>query len=251
MLSANHITCGYGGPPVVKNVSFTLRPGQRLCILGPNGCGKTTLLRAVAGLLPFEGQVLAAGLNMRTAHRKDAARALALMSQHAGVDFGYTVYQTVMMGRYAHQRRGLLSADSGADRAAVEACLAQTDITALRDRPVTELSGGQLQRVFLARVFAQQPKIILLDEPTNHLDLKYQIELMELLKAWAAEGERCVVGVLHDLNLALDFADQLLLLRDGQTVYEGPAKGLNLTLLQTVYGLDVRSYMRGALKRWE
>lgn len=251
MLNVQGLRCGYGGPPVVDGVSFSLQAGQRLCVLGPNGCGKTTLLRALAGLLPFEGWAAVDGLDLRTAPRRAAARAVALMSQFSSVEFGYTVYETVMMGRYAHQKGGLLGGATARDRAVVQQCLEATGLAALQRRPVTQLSGGQLQRVFLARVFAQQPGVILLDEPTNHLDLKYQVELVALLRAWAAQGQRCVVGVLHDINLALDLADQLLLMRQGRAVYQGPAQGLDLALLQEVYGLDVRAHMRNTLKRWE
>lgn len=251
MLRAEHITCGYCGKPVVQDLSFSAQTGQILCILGANGCGKTTLLRAVAGLLPCTGTVTAAGLDLRTAPRRQVAKTVAFLSQLSNLYFSYTVYQTVEMGRYAHRASGLLGGASSGDDAVVRSCLEQTGLWTLRDKPITALSGGQLQRVFLARVFAQDPKIILLDEPTNHLDLKYQIELMEQLRNWVVQGERCVVGVLHDVNLALNYADQLLLMRDGHALCQTATPDLDPTLLDQVYDLDVRSYMRRALKRWE
>lgn len=255
LLEARQLRCGYDGQEILHGLSLTVRPHEKLCILGPNGCGKTTLLRALAGMLPLtDGRVLARGadgpLDVRRAPRPAVARCLALMCQQPSLAFSYTVYETVQLSRFAH-RQGLLSGPDAADRAAVEESLRRTGLWQLRSRPITALSGGQLQRVFLARTLAQQPRIILLDEPTSHLDLKYQLELTEYLREWAAEEEHCVVGVLHDLNLALRFADTLLLLKDGRIMAQGSAAGFDLTALDALFGLDVGGYMRGALARWQ
>ena len=244
MLKVEHLTCGYGGAPVVKDLSFEVPAGGRLCILGPNGCGKTTLLRALAGLLPHEGKVTAEGRDLAAMDRRQLARTVALLSQISSVYFSYTVYETVLMGRYAHQTGGAFSGPGPEDRAIALECMERTGVADLRDRQVTELSGGQLQRVFLARTFAQQPRIILLDEPTNHLDLKYQVELVQELKAWAAGEGRCVVGVLHDVNLALDLADLFLLMEEGRARYFGPAAEFDPATLNRVYQMDVGGYMR-------
>ena len=251
MLKVEHLTCGYGGAPVVKDLSFEVPAGGRLCILGPNGCGKTTLLRALAGLLPHEGKVTAEGRDLAAMDRRQLARTVALLSQISSVYFSYTVYETVLMGRYAHQTGGAFSGPGPEDRAIALECMERTGVADLRDRRVTELSGGQLQRVFLARTFAQQPRIILLDEPTNHLDLKYQVELVQELKAWAAGESRCVVGVLHDVNLALDLADLFLLMEEGRARYFGPAAEFDPAALNRVYQMDVGGYMRRSLQRWE
>ena len=250
MLNVNHLTCGYGGPPVVKDLSFRVREGEKLCILGPNGCGKTTLLRALAGLLPCEGKIELDGADLRRLPARQRAQKLALMSQLSPAAFDYTVYEAVMLGRYAHQRGGLLGAESEADRKAVEDSLTLTGAWDLRDRLVTELSGGQLQRVFLARTFAQEPQVILLDEPTNHLDPRCQVELTDSLRAWASRPGRCVVGVFHDINLALSFADTVLLLDQGAVLAHTRLEDLDLSLLDSLYGMDVRGHMRAALIRW-
>lgn len=251
MLKVEHLTCGYGGAPVVKDLSFEVPAGGRLCILGPNGCGKTTLLRALAGLLPHEGKVTAEGRDLAAMDRRQLARTVALLSQISSVYFSYTVYETVLMGRYAHQTGGAFSGPGPEDKRIALECMERTGVADLRDRQVTELSGGQLQRVFLARTFAQQPRVILLDEPTNHLDLKYQVELVQELKAWAAGEDRCVVGVLHDVNLALDLADLFLLMEEGQARYFGPAAEFDPAALNRVYQMDVGGYMRRSLQRWE
>ncbi len=250
LLQAEHITCGYGGAPVIEDISLSVGQGERLCVLGPNGCGKTTLLRALAGLLPYEGTVTLCGTDGKSLSRRETARRVGLMSQLAPVYFAYTVYETVSMGRYA-RRRGPLDRDGEAGRQAVRESLERTGLWPLRDRLITELSGGQLQRVFLARTFAQDPAVILLDEPTNHLDLKYQAELTDSLRSWSEQGGRAVVGVFHDLSLALSFADRALLLEGRHALFQGPPEALDRALLDRVYGLDVAGYLRKLLARWQ
>lgn len=250
MLRIEHLSCGYGGPPIVKDVSFHVKEGEKLCILGPNGCGKTTLLRALAGLLPGSGTMELMGHNLHTLSVRQRTRQMALMSQFSPATFDYTVYETVMLGRYAHQSKGLLSGESAADRQIVEESLRLTGTLDLREHLVTRLSGGQLQRVFLARTFAQEPQVILLDEPTNHLDLRYQVELIESLKTWSVAGGHCIVGVFHDMNLALSFADTLLLLNHGQVESYSSLDNFDLSLLDKLYNMNVRSYMVSSLQRW-
>lgn len=251
MLRIENLSCGYGGPPIVQDISFHVKEGEKFCILGPNGCGKTTLLRALAGLLQSSGNMELLGQDLRTIPIKKRARLMALMSQFSPATFDYTVYEAVMLGRYAHQASGLLSGESSKDKKAVEESMRLTGTWELRDRLITRLSGGQLQRVFLARTFAQEPKAILLDEPTNHLDLRYQVELVESLKNWAAAGGRCVVGVFHDMNLALSFADTVLLLNHGSIQHCGSMKDFDLSMLDRLYNMDVRAHMVASLKRWE
>lgn len=250
MLRIENLSCGYGGPPIVQDVSFHVKEGEKLCILGPNGCGKTTLLRAIACLLPSSGVMELLGSNLRTIPIRQRAQMMALMSQFSPATFDYTVYEAVMLGRYAHQASGLFSSESKDDRRAVEECLRLTGTWDLRERLVTRLSGGQLQRVFLARTFAQEPRVILLDEPTNHLDLRYQVELIESLKTWTSVGGRCVVGVLHDMNLALSFADTILLLNHGKVQSCSSLEDFDLSSLDELYHMDVRGHMVASLKRW-
>lgn len=251
MLHVEHLTCGYGGPPIVNDVSFRVDEWERLCILGPNGCGKTTLLRALVGLLPSTGSVELEGRDLHSMPIRQRATQVALMSQLAPAAFDYTVYETVMLGRYAHQTGGPFAGETEADRRAVQESLILTGTWELRDKLITKLSGGQLQRVYLARTFAQEPRVILLDEPTNHLDLRYQIELIESLQAWTKTAGRCVVGVLHDINLALTFADRVLLLDRGTVLADDPVGQFDLSLLDRLYGMDVRSHMKTTLERWK
>lgn len=251
MITVNHLSCGYGGPPVVKEVSFRVQEGERFCILGPNGCGKTTLLRAMAGLLPFSGTVVLDGSDLRSLSARKRAQKLALMSQLTPAAFGYTVEEAVMMGRYARRTGGPFTGESAKDRRIAQESMELTGIWELRDRLITRLSGGQLQRVYLARTFAQEPQVILLDEPTNHLDLRCQVELIESLRTWVQTEGRCIVGVLHDIDLALSFADTVLLMEEGVVLAQEAVEGLDLSLLDRLYGMDVRGHMKAAAERWK
>ena len=215
MLKVEHLTCGYGGAPVVKDLSFEVPAGGRLCILGPNGCGKTTLLRALAGLLPHEGKVTAEGRDLAAMDRRQLARTVALLSQISSVYFSYTVYETVLMGRYAHQTGGAFSGPGPEDRAIALECMERTGVAALEGVPMSHLSGGQRQKVYLAMALAQDTPVLLLDEPTTFLDIAHQLELAETARTLAEEG-KAVVMVLHDLNLALSCAHRVAVLEEGQ-----------------------------------
>lgn len=250
MLSVENLSCGYGKTEVIHDLSFQVRAGERLCILGANGCGKTTLLRALAGVIPFQGSVEADGVSLGGLSPRQRAKKIALMSQFSQSAFDYTVYEAVMLGRYAHRSDFLFPAESAADRDAVEDAMRRTGVWELGEQLVTRLSGGQLQRVFLARTFAQEPQIILLDEPANHLDLRYQAELLESLRDWSADGKRCVAGVFHDISLALAFADTALLLEEGKELACGSVEELDEKLLDRLYGMDVRGYMKRMYGRW-
>lgn len=251
MLEVNDLSCGYGQQDVVKGVSFTLPENGRLAILGPNGCGKTTLLRGMTGFLPAAGSVTLDGADLLKMPPRERGRAVAELPQVSTAWFAYTVLETVLMGRYAHLKPGLFSTPTRKDREIAEDAIRRLGLWEERDRPLTQLSGGQLQRVLLARAFTQTPRVILLDEPTNHLDLKYQVELVEVLKAWSSQPGHAALGVFHDLDLALDFASLVLLMDAGQAVYFGDANDLPPAALSRVFGLDVPAYMRQSRARWE
>ena len=175
MLEVKKLSCGYGGEQVVNDISFTLSPGQRLVVLGSNGCGKTTLLRGLMGILPSTGTMEFDGRDLKAMTVREKGRTMAMLTQMNSVSFSYTVMETVLLGRYAHLEGGLFSTPGAEDRRMAEEQLKRLGLWQERDKRITELSGGQLQRVLLARTFVQEPRIILLDEPANHLDLKYQV----------------------------------------------------------------------------
>ena len=252
MLTLTDVSAGYNGTHIIKNVSLSVQANENLSIIGPNGCGKTTLLKTIANILPFTGDIEIYGQTVRKMKHKEISHKIAMLTQISGIYFTYSVFDTVMMGRYLHIKDKLLGLPSEKDKEMVLRCLEAVDLVDAKDKPITTLSGGQLQRVFLARTLVQEPEIILLDEPTNHLDLKYQIELVEYLKAWAAEGNRMVIGVMHDINLAMKLSENILVMQHGKIRVQGKADDvITDELLESVYDIDVAQYMRDALRRWE
>jgi iron complex transport system ATP-binding protein len=235
---------------VIRNIGLEAEGGEFLCVAGPNGSGKSTLLRALARLIPRSGEVRVDGADTESMKRRDLAKKIALLGQASRFYFPYTVYDTVALGRYAYGE-GLMAALRPRDRRIIDEKLEQLGLGDLREARITELSGGQLQRVFLARTLAQDPAVILLDEPTNHLDLKYQVELLRHLGAWASGGGGIVIAVLHDLNLARSFARRLILLDRGEISAGGPAaEVLDSPALDAAYGMNIPAFMRDSLKLW-
>ena len=248
MIEVSDLRAGYGGREVLHSVGFTLADGENLAVLGPNGCGKTTLLRTLAGLLPFEGTIRLDGKPLSGMRPLERAARVGLMSQTMQIPFDYTVREVVRMGRYRLQRRALLSGDTEADERAAEEAMRVTGLLPLADRRVTALSGGQQQRVFLSRVLAQEPAIILLDEPTNHLDLRSQLELLDCLRAYSGTPGRQVIGVFHDLTLAPRLCGRALFLQEGAVRALGAfSKIATPAFLEALYGVDVRAHLQQAL----
>ena len=248
MLKVRNLYCGYDGKDVIKDFNIDITRGQNVSIVGPNGCGKSTLLKAMVSLIDYKGNIFLDGKEVKSIKRKELAKKVALMSQNSQIYFPYTVYETVALGRYAHID-GVFARLSKKDEEIY--CLINVGILDLKDKLINELSGGQLQRVYLARVFAQEPDVILLDEPTNHLDLKCQIEILEHINKWTKENQKTVIGVLHDLNLVQMFSDDVIMLSEGYIVSKGKTKDvLSEDKLKEVYGVDIKKFMINALEKW-
>ncbi len=237
-LSSRNVTVGYGGAPVVHDLSVEIPDGQVTTIVGPNGCGKSTLLRTLARLLaPTSGEVLLDGGPITSMSTRDIATRLALLPQSPVAPEGLLVRDLVGRGRHPHQR--WFSQWSTKDEEVVGAAMAMTDTTALRDRPLDQLSGGQRQRAWIAMTLAQDTDLMLLDEPTTYLDLAHQVEVLELVCRLNRERSRTVAMVLHDLNLAARYSDLVVVMRAGRIVTQGPpAEVFTAQLLSDVFGLE-------------
>ena len=252
MLELKNVSLGYGGTDVVRDVSLRIGEGENICVIGPNGCGKTTLLKAIAGLLPYRGSINLGGAEVSKMKPREIASKIALLSQTAQVFFSYSVFETVMMGRYVHIKDGVWGSPTKADEEIVMRCLETVSMANERDREISHLSGGQLQRVYLARTLAQEPEIILLDEPTNHLDLKYQIELIDHLSKWSSESGHTVVGVLHDINLVMHLSNHIMLMNEGAAAFVGDIEEIIRDgTLSEVFRVDIAGYMLKTLRKWE
>ena len=251
MLQAEQITVRFGDFTAVDHVSFSLQPGDWLMLAGPNGAGKSTLVNALSQSVPYTGKFLLEGKDIHFLKPAALAREIGVLAQHHRVEYSYTVEEIVGLGRYAHERGFLSHRDSDGGEA-LERALALTGLTGLRRANALTLSGGELQRVFLAQVFAQDPRILVLDEPANHLDLKYQQHIFELISAWRQRENRAVISVVHDLSLARRYGTKVLLMHRGACVAQGDMdEVLTPGRLRDVYEMDVYGWMRDLLEGWK
>ena len=234
------LTLAYDRRTVAEDLTVAVPDGSFTVIIGPNACGKSTLLRALARLLrPTRGTVLLDGADIHRRPARQVARTLGLLPQSAVAPDGLTVAELVARGRYPHQ--GLLRQWSREDERVVDAAMADTGVAELADRPVDELSGGQRQRVWIAMALAQQTPVLLLDEPTTYLDIAHQVEVLDLCARLHEEQGRTLVAVLHDLHQAARYASHLVAMRDGRVAAAGdPRRIVTADLVREVFGLPCR-----------
>ncbi|MGN8117695.1 ABC transporter ATP-binding protein [Labrys sp. 22185] len=244
MLRTNNVVAGYGRQPVLRGVSVDFEPGRLNVLIGPNGCGKSTLLKAIMGFLPLSaGEITLAGQSIRVIGRKTLAREIAYLPQDSHCPDYMTLGELIELAGYA--RTSAMAGPSVRDRLLFRQVLERVGLADMAHRPLTSLSGGQRQRAWIAMVLAQDTPIILMDEPVNHLDLKYQYAVLELVQSLALEQGKTIVMVLHDINLATTFADEVIMLHDGQVVAKGPAgQVMTSSNVGQVFDLDVDIFER-------
>lgn len=239
VLKIENLSAAYSGStPVLRDVSLTVAAGEIAAIIGPNGCGKSTLLRCISGLMPLQsGAILLDGKNSESYNSRERAQTLALLAQSFEGSGEIEVEEMVLLGRTPFLSN--YGTPTKRDKEIARRALQQTNTEKFCGRSLGELSGGEKQRVLLARALAQQPKILLLDEPTSNLDIRYQFEILDLVLRLAREEKIAVVLVLHQINLASAVADSIMLLSDSGTVCASGAPGAVMTQenLQSVYGV--------------
>jgi iron complex transport system ATP-binding protein len=238
MIELQSVSIRFDRTYAVRDVSLVVETGEWVVLIGPNGAGKTSALRAVCGLLPFEGRVLLDGHDAGSLGRREVARLAAFVPQTPETPSELTVAEYVLLGRTPHI--GYLGMEGRNDRAAAERALGRLELGSFAERPLGSLSGGELQRVVIARALAQESPILLLDEPTTALDLGRQQQALELIDSLRRDG-LTVVSTMHDLTLAGQYADRLVLLDHGSIVAEGaPDEVLSAPNLSSFYGAQVR-----------
>ncbi len=233
------VECSYGATKVLNGLTFSIERGSFTGIIGPNGSGKSTLLRCISRVLkPARGAVLLDEQNLYSLGSRDVARRMAVVPQETAVNFSFTVEEVVMMGRSPHLNR--FQREGEKDIEITVRAMEMTNTGHLADRLITAISGGERQRVIIAKALAQEPEIILLDEPTSHLDINHQVEILSLLQRLNKEKRLTIVSVFHDLNLAAQYCDGLILMQKGRVFTMGkPEDVLTAGNIKDVYGANV------------
>lgn len=250
MLTVNNLSIRYGDTTIVDDISFKVEPGQWLMIVGPNGAGKTTIISAVSQGVPYSGEVLFEGKDIKKYKSRELARGIGVLTQNHYVGYGFTVEEVIRLGRYSHAP-GLLAGGRDEGEAKVQAAIEKTGMEPYLNQSVLTLSGGELQRAFLAQLFAQDPRMLMLDEPTNHLDLIYQKQVFALVREWLRETGGAVISVVHDLSLARAYGTHAVLMRKGKIISSGRIEEvMTPENLNEVYSMDVYDWMRGLYGQW-
>lgn len=251
MLQVKDLTVKIGDLTIVDHLNFTLAENQWLMLVGPNGAGKSTVVNAVSQGMAYTGTVLYEGKDVKRYKPVELARKLGVLSQQHQVGYSFSVEEVVRLGRYSYSP-GIFKNKTDTDNDMVEEALRITGLSDLREQSVLTLSGGELQRTFLAQLLAQDPKLLILDEPANHLDLIYQKQVFSLIREWMQKPGRAVMAVVHDLSLARMFGTHALLMDHGKRIAHGSIdEALKPENLDTVYGMSVSGWMREMLSQWK
>jgi len=241
-LEIENINLDYGQRSVIRNLSFQLCPGELLGLVGPNGCGKTSVIKSLSRVLTLSsGRILLDGKEVSGITRNELARLIGVVPQNPSLPETFTVFEVVILGRNPHL--GLLSTETARDIAIVWQAMERTGITYLAKRRIGELSGGERQRVTIARVLAQEPQVILMDEPTANLDISQQMDILNLITGMCREKNIVTLIAIHDLNIAAQYCTRIIMLKNGQIYTEGiPAVVITAENVREVFGAETTIY---------
>ncbi|PKL11540.1 MAG: hypothetical protein CVV52_13475 [Spirochaetae bacterium HGW-Spirochaetae-8] len=256
VISVQHLTWSYRDKPLFSSLDAEFPKASFISIVGPNGCGKTTLLRHILRLLPVPDRTVQVfGQDVKSYSQRSLAHTLSYVPQQGGLEYDFTVAECVAMGRYSHSSRFSLLSEE--DHTKIEQAMEKMGITYLKHRMATEISGGEFQRMVIARALAQDAKAILLDEPVSHLDPRNQRDILRLLRSLVDEHSATVVCVLHDLNAVSAFSDWVIMLKEGEIVASGPpVQVLTSAKIEEVYHIEVDIHVsesdgsRTIMPRW-
>jgi iron complex transport system ATP-binding protein len=235
ILEVENISAGYFDKAIIKDINFSVKKGEFVGVIGPNGAGKSTLTRALTRVLrPSKGSIRYDGKDIYAISLNEAARSIAVVPQDTLIVFEFLVWDIVMMGRIPYINK--FKKVTERDLEVIERCLNLTNTKGLSARFINELSAGERQRVIIAKALAQEPGLLVLDEPTSHLDISHQIEIFDLIKKLSRDEALTVIAVLHDLNLAAEYCDRIILMNEGQIFAQGaPKEVLNYKTIEKVY----------------
>ncbi len=239
VIQATKLVFAYQEQVVLDGLNMEVPKGAFTAIVGPNGCGKSTFVKQlIKSLKPQSGEIRILGKPLASYSHKALGKLIAYVPQATQIGFDFTVEEVVLMGRYPHLKR--FQSEQAKDREIAVEAMKATGVWDLKDKPANALSGGEQQRVIVARALAQEPQILILDEPISHLDLPHQVELMALIRKMAQEKGITVLAIIHDLNLALDYSDYVIMMQKGQVLYYGlPAEIISEHSIRDIYGLEV------------
>lgn len=241
ILSVKDLSFNYPHRAILKDISFSITVGEFMGIIGPNGSGKTTLIKNIAGFLAARGRIVVAGEPLSALSRKDLAKKIGVVPQRSQLKGEFTVQEVVEMGRYAYQKywRRSLPEDEGI----IDEVLRTLNILEFKERKIGQLSGGEFQKVIIARALAQKPDLLILDEATSNLDINHTIEIFQLVRGIAGQKGLAVIAIIHDLNMAAQFCDRIMVLKNGQLIKIGnPEEIFKPNLLYKIFGLKARIF---------
>lgn len=250
MLDVRNLTVSIDSVTIINDISFSAAQRKWLMIVGPNGAGKSTIVKAISQSIPYSGRVSFCGKDVARLKPSELAKSIGVLTQNHHVGYPFTVEEVVKLGRYAYSS-GIFSSTDEEDMEKINNAIEITGLEPFRKQSILTLSGGELQRTFLAQVFAQDPKLLILDEPTNHLDLVYQKQMLDLIHKWIDNSGRAVISVVHDLSLAKAYGTDALLLDKGKIISFGSIpEVLTDKNLKSVYSMDVYSWMQDMFSQW-